>query len=165
VCANNNNNKTNEKNQEKKTTSPSFLPSFLPSLSLYLFFLAGHFLKKKMSHPSSSSSSSSTVDRERLLTANERMQTSTDRLKQIQIVALDTEEVGNNIMHDLHNQRDVIKHGSDSMRHVEENVENASRTLRLMDHRLGLLRATVAICVFLSLFIVVLIIVIKLDGQ
>jgi vesicle transport through interaction with t-SNAREs protein 1 len=71
-------------------------------------------------------------DRTRLLAGHQSLQDSSRRLQDSQRIALETEELGGDIMRSLRVQREQIEHSRDTLHGAEGNVDRASGTLNKM---------------------------------
>jgi vesicle transport through interaction with t-SNAREs protein 1 len=71
-------------------------------------------------------------DRTRLLAGSQSLQDSTKRLQDSQRVALETEELGGDILRSLRVQREQIEHSRGVLGSAENNVDRASGTLKSM---------------------------------
>lgn len=75
---------------------------------------------------------SATSDRTRLLAGTQSLADSTKRLQDSQRVALETEELGGDILRSLRVQREQIEHSRTMLNGAEGNVDRASTTLKGM---------------------------------
>ena len=73
--------------------------------------------------------------RQQLLSGTERLDRSTQRLKNSQALAHDTEAIGASTLADLERQRDVITHTTDMLLESEGYVDRSVKTLRGMARR------------------------------
>lgn len=74
----------------------------------------------------------SASDRTRLLQGTQSLADSTKRLQDSQRVALETEELGGDILRSLRVQREQIEHSREMLHGAEGNVDRASGTLKQM---------------------------------
>ena len=74
-------------------------------------------------------SGSSQSQRDRMLSATETLQKSSDRIRQGQQSLLQTEELGANILQDLHRQRETINHTRETLKTTDENIGTARKVL------------------------------------
>ncbi|KAG8823555.1 hypothetical protein FRC17_009294 [Serendipita sp. 399] len=99
----------------------------------------------------------SASDRARLLAGTQSLADSTKRLQDSQRVALETEELGSDILRTLRVQREQIEHSRDMLGGAENNVDRADKTLkgmvRTMYKQRFLTSAIVVVLVLLVLFI------------
>lgn len=99
-----------------------------------------------------------TSDRTRLLTGSQSLQDSTKRLQDSQRVALETEELGGDILRSLRVQREQIEHSRNMLGNAEGSVDRASGTLKSMVRTMYKQRvitgAIVIVLVLLIIFIV-----------
>mmetsp|Transcript_57664 Transcript_57664/g.163726 ORF Transcript_57664/g.163726 Transcript_57664/m.163726 type:complete len:221 (+) Transcript_57664:2-664(+) len=95
-------------------------------------------------------------DRERLLDINENMNTSSRRLNEATRTALETEQIGIDVMSDLRQQRDVILRARGNVGEVGSNTTLAKRLLDTMTRRANQNRQLVwAVAVLMVLMLVV----------
>mmetsp|Transcript_876 Transcript_876/g.2228 ORF Transcript_876/g.2228 Transcript_876/m.2228 type:complete len:201 (-) Transcript_876:355-957(-) len=73
--------------------------------------------------------SSSATQRERLLTTTDRLNQSSDRIRQGRQTLLQTEELGTSILADLHRQRQTITHARDTLHTADDNIGRARKAL------------------------------------
>ncbi|KAK5381246.1 t-SNARE VTI1 [Exophiala xenobiotica] len=73
--------------------------------------------------------------RQQLLSGTERLGRSSDRLRESQRVALETEQIGASTLADLHQQRNVIEHTHTNLLQSEGYVDRSVKTLRGMARR------------------------------
>ena len=73
--------------------------------------------------------------RQQLLSGTERLDRSSQRLRDSHRLALETESVGASTLADLHRQREVIQHTGDTLLESEGYVDRSVKTLRGMARR------------------------------
>lgn len=73
--------------------------------------------------------------RQQLLAGSDRLDRSTQRLRESQRLANETESIGANTLADLHQQRERIMHTSDMLNESEGYVDRSVKTLRGMARR------------------------------
>lgn len=73
--------------------------------------------------------------RQRMLSATDRLQDSSKRLEDSHRVALETEDLGAGILSNLHVQRDQIQGTRDRLHQADSNIDKASGTLGKMIRR------------------------------
>ena len=73
-----------------------------------------------------------TSDRTRLLAGTQSLEESTRRLENSQRVALETEDIGADILRSLRVQREQIEHSREMLGGAEGNVDRSSKTLKGM---------------------------------
>jgi len=73
--------------------------------------------------------------RQQLLGGTERLDRSSQRLRDSQRLASETEAVGASTLADLHRQREVIRHTGDTLMESEGYVDRSVKTLRGMARR------------------------------
>jgi len=74
--------------------------------------------------------------RQRLLDNSERLERGGKKLDQGYKVCLESEEIGNNILEDLHSQRETITRARDRIHDIDANLGKSSRLLSVMTKRL-----------------------------
>ncbi|KAJ3671179.1 hypothetical protein LUZ60_008605 [Juncus effusus] len=78
----------------------------------------------------------SSDQRSRLLLSTERLGKSTDRVREGRRTMLETEELGVSILQDLHQQRQSLLHGHNTLNDVDDNVGKSKRILAAMSKRM-----------------------------
>lgn len=73
--------------------------------------------------------------RQQLLSGTERLERSSARLQGAQRTALETEDIGRNVLTDLYGQRQTIQHTRDNLQQSEGYVDTSIKTLRGMARR------------------------------
>jgi len=97
--------------------------------------------------------------RQQLLSGTDRLDRSSQRLRDSQRLALETESVGASTLADLHQQRQTIQHTGDVLLESEGYVDRSVKTLRGMARRMATNKIiTVAIITVLVLLIVAVIV-------
>ncbi|CAL4974464.1 unnamed protein product [Urochloa decumbens] len=77
-----------------------------------------------------------TLARGRLMMTTERLNQSTDRIKESRRTMLETEELGVSILQDLHQQRQSLLHTHTTLHGVDDNVIKSKKILALMSKRM-----------------------------
>lgn len=75
--------------------------------------------------------------RGRLLMSTERLNHSTDRIKESRRTMLETEELGVSILQDLHQQRQSLLHAHNNLHGVDENIGKSKKILTAMSRRMS----------------------------
>lgn len=75
--------------------------------------------------------------RGRLLMSTERLNQSTDRIKESRKTMLETEELGVSILQDLHQQRQSLLHAHNTLHGVDDNISKSKRILGAMSRRMS----------------------------
>ncbi|KAI9812390.1 MAG: hypothetical protein M1832_000425 [Thelocarpon impressellum] len=97
--------------------------------------------------------------RQQLLSGTDRLGRSSDRLRESQRIANETEQIGAGTLADLHAQRSVIEHTRGNLLESEGYVDRSVKTLRGMARRMATNRIiTVAIITVLALLIIAVIV-------
>lgn len=78
---------------------------------------------------------SSAAQRDRLLSAQDKLKQTGDRIKEGKKTLLETEELGVSILQDLHKQRETIVHTRDTLHGADENIGRSRRILTAMARR------------------------------
>ncbi|XP_044451436.1 vesicle transport v-SNARE 11 isoform X2 [Triticum aestivum] len=73
-----------------------------------------------------------TLGRGRLMMTSERLNQSSDRIRESQITALDTEEIGVSILQNLHNQRETLMHAHKTLHGVDDSIGKSNKILASM---------------------------------
>lgn len=98
-------------------------------------------------------------DRTRLLAGTQSLEQSTQRLENAQRVALESEDIGTDILRSLRVQREQIEHSRDMLGGAEGNIDRASKTLkgmvRTMYKQKFITGAICAVLVIIIIFVIV----------
>jgi len=103
--------------------------------------------------------------RQRLMDTSERLQDGTRRIDDARRVALETEEIGIDVMSDLRGQRDVILRTRNHMTEIDNNLDASRRTLTAMGRRVVTNKVILGAIVVLLAITLILELVIKLRGR
>ncbi|CAN1839739.1 Vesicle transport v-SNARE 13 [Linum perenne] len=98
-----------------------------------------------------------TDQRGRLLISTDRLNQSTDRIKDSRRTMLETEELGVSILQDLHQQRQALLHANNTLQGVDSNIGRSKRILTAMSRRMDRNRWLVG-CIIAALVLAILII-------
>ncbi|XP_039068281.1 vesicle transport v-SNARE 11-like [Hibiscus syriacus] len=79
----------------------------------------------------------STNQRSRLMMTTERLNQSTDRVKDSRRTMLETEELGVSILQDLHSQRQALLHANNTLHGVDDNIGKSKKILTAMSRRMN----------------------------
>jgi len=85
--------------------------------------------------PEAGSRDATLEQRQQLLSGTERLGRSSQRLRDSQRIALETEAIGAGTLADLHQQRQVIEHTHQNLQQSEGYVDRSVKTLRGMARR------------------------------
>lgn len=85
--------------------------------------------------PDASSRDAQLEQRQQLLSGTDRLGRSSQRLRDSQRIALETEAIGASTLADLHQQRNVIEHTHQNLQQSEGYVDRSVKTLRGMARR------------------------------
>ncbi|VVA29954.1 PREDICTED: vesicle transport [Prunus dulcis] len=112
----------NLKSQVKRITSP----------------VANHAARDELLEPGRAETLTTSNDqRGRLLMTTERLNQSTDRVKESRRTMLETEELGVSILQDLHQQRQSLLHAHNTIHGVDGNISKSKRVLTEMTSRMN----------------------------
>eukprot|EP00286_Rhodomonas_abbreviata_P018908 CAMPEP_0181306582 /NCGR_PEP_ID=MMETSP1101-20121128/10383_1 /TAXON_ID=46948 /ORGANISM="Rhodomonas abbreviata, Strain Caron Lab Isolate" /LENGTH=271 /DNA_ID=CAMNT_0023412661 /DNA_START=248 /DNA_END=1060 /DNA_ORIENTATION=+ len=75
--------------------------------------------------------------RSRMTGATDRLETTTERIKESRKMARDTEMVGQDIMLELRQQRETLLHARDGVRDVDSNLGESRRLVKVMTQRMA----------------------------
>ncbi|KAL5728934.1 Vesicle transport v-SNARE 11 [Ranunculus cassubicifolius] len=97
--------------------------------------------------------------RGRLLMSTERLNTSSDRIKESRRTMLETEELGVSILQDLHGQRESLLHAHETLHGVDDVIGRSRKILTSMSRRMdrnkymiGTIMAVLVIAIVLILY-------------
>ncbi|BGP23428.1 vesicle transport through interaction with t-SNAREs 1 [Rhodotorula toruloides] len=93
---------------------------------------ADHVAIEMNDRSESSSLGQSQAQRARLMSATDKLADGQRRLEDSQRIALQTEDVGAEILRDLRSQRDTLEHSRDTLYEADGSIDRASNTLRKM---------------------------------
>ncbi|XP_040936779.1 vesicle transport v-SNARE 13 isoform X2 [Gossypium hirsutum] len=79
----------------------------------------------------------STNQRSRLMMTTERLNQSSDRIRDSRRTMLETEELGVSILQDLHSQRQALLHANNALHGVDDNIGKSKRILTAMSRRMN----------------------------
>ncbi|MBA0685767.1 hypothetical protein Goari_013415 [Gossypium aridum] len=79
----------------------------------------------------------STNQRSRLMMTTERLNQSSDRIRDSRRTMLETEELGVSILQDLHSQRQALLHANNTLHGVDDNIGKSKRILTAMSRRMN----------------------------
>ncbi|PWN48020.1 V-snare-domain-containing protein [Violaceomyces palustris] len=82
-----------------------------------------------------SQSDNANSQRQRLLQGTATLEDSSRRLQDSNRLALETEDLGNDILRDLRSQREQIENTRDTLRQADSNIDRSSKTLTKMIRR------------------------------
>ncbi|CAN1839741.1 Vesicle transport v-SNARE 13 [Linum perenne] len=89
--------------------------------------------------------------------STDRLNQSTDRIKDSRRTMLETEELGVSILQDLHQQRQALLHANNTLQGVDSNIGRSKRILTAMSRRMDRNRWLVG-CIIAALVLAILII-------
>lgn len=79
----------------------------------------------------------SAEQRARLMMSTERLNKSSERVRESRRTMLETEELGVSILQDLHQQRQSLLHADNTLHGVDDNIGRSKRILTNMSRRMG----------------------------
>ncbi|KAL3511092.1 hypothetical protein ACH5RR_030493 [Cinchona calisaya] len=74
--------------------------------------------------------------RERLMMTTERLNQSSDRIRESGRAALETEDLGVSILEDLHQQRETLLHSHKKLHEVDDAIDKSKKVLTTMSRRI-----------------------------
>lgn len=74
--------------------------------------------------------------RERVMMSTERLNQSSDRIRESRRAALETEELGGSILEDLHQQRETLLHSHKKLHGVDDAIDKSKKVLTSMSRRI-----------------------------
>ncbi|RAL39092.1 unnamed protein product [Cuscuta campestris] len=104
----------------------------------------------------------STDQRQRLMMSTERLNQSSDRIREGRKVMLETEELGVSILHDLHQQRQSLLHAHNTLHGVDDNISRSKKILTNMSRRMNRNKWIIGSIVAVLVIAIILILYFKL---
>ncbi|KAH7098010.1 V-snare-domain-containing protein [Auriculariales sp. MPI-PUGE-AT-0066] len=95
--------------------------------------------------------------RTRLLQGNSQLADGTRRLQDSQRIALETEDIGADILRNLGSQREQIEHARDTLRQADGSIDRASGTLKSMIRRMYQQRVITGLIVGVLIIVILVI--------
>ncbi|KAK3026237.1 hypothetical protein RJ639_040522, partial [Escallonia herrerae] len=102
--------------------------------------------------------------RSRLLTSTERLNKSSDRVRDSRKTMLETEELGVSILHDLHQQRQSLLHAHGTLHGVDDNISKSKKILTAMSRRMSRNKWLIGSIVVVLVLALILILYFKLKN-
>ncbi|GHJ86958.1 hypothetical protein NliqN6_3360 [Naganishia liquefaciens] len=102
--------------------------------------------------------------RERLLAGTETLSDGTRRLENAHRIALETEDVGADILRNLHGQRSQLEHTRDTLGQADRNIDRASGTLKQMIWKMYQQRFTTAAIIAVLVLLILIVLYSKFRG-
>ncbi|RXK35188.1 vesicle transport through interaction with t-SNAREs 1 [Tremella mesenterica] len=102
--------------------------------------------------------------RTRLLAGTERIADGTDRLKNAQRIAMETEDVGADILRNLRGQREQIEHTRDTLTQADSSIDRAAGTLKKMIFKMYQQKFLSAAIIAVLVILIILVLWSKLRG-
>ncbi|GAB4831679.1 Vesicle transport v-SNARE 13 [Ancistrocladus abbreviatus] len=100
--------------------------------------------------------------RTRLMTSTEKLNKSSDRIRDSRKTMLETEELGVSILQDLHQQRQSLLHAQNTVHGVDENIGRSKRILTNMSRRMGRNKWIIGAIIVVLVIAIILILYFKL---
>ncbi|PWN97311.1 V-snare-domain-containing protein [Tilletiopsis washingtonensis] len=97
------------------------------------------------------------AQRQRLLQGTATLEDGSRRLEESHRLALQTEDMGADILRDLRGQREQIENSRDTLRQADTNIDRSSRTLQLMIRRAKQQKLTMAAILTVLVLLILLI--------
>ncbi|GAB5586719.1 t-SNARE VTI1 [Umbelopsis nana] len=109
------------------------LPLQLKELEIQLKGSApSEYLEEKTRNKEYGKDSETYSRRDQMLKQTNRIEGSSERLKRTQIIALENERIGGDILNTLRGQRETIERTKDTIAEAEDNVDRSNKTLKSM---------------------------------
>lgn len=105
----------------------------------------------------------STDQRGRLLMSTERLNQSSDRIKESRRTMLETEELGVSILQDLHQQRQSLLHANNTLHGVDDNIGKSRKILTAMSRRMSRNKWIIGSIIAVLILAIILILYFKLS--
>ncbi|MED6146173.1 Vesicle transport v-SNARE 12 [Stylosanthes scabra] len=102
-------------------------------------------------------------ERGRLAMSTERLNQSSERIKESRRSMLETEELGASILQDLHQQRQSLLHAHNTLHGVDDNIGKSKKILTAMSRRMSRNKWIAASFITAILLAIILIFIIKLS--
>ncbi|GMK55107.1 hypothetical protein CspeluHIS016_0201630 [Cutaneotrichosporon spelunceum] len=102
--------------------------------------------------------------RTRLLAGTEMLSTSSQRLDNAQRVALETEDVGADILRNLRGQREQIEHTRDTLTGADASIDRAAGTLKKMIHKMYQQKVVTGAIIAVLVLLIILVLWSKIRG-
>ncbi|KAK1352401.1 Vesicle transport v-SNARE 13 [Heracleum sosnowskyi] len=102
--------------------------------------------------------------RGRLLMSTERLNKSSDRVRESRRTMLETEELGVSILHDLHQQRQSLLHANNTLHGVDDNISKSKKVLTAMSKRMSRNKYIIGSVVAVLVLAIILILYFKLKN-
>jgi len=104
----------------------------------------------------------SSDQRGRLLMSTERLNHSSERIKESRRTILETEELGVSILQDLHQQRQSLLHANNTLHGVDDNIGKSRKILTAMSKRMDKNKWIIGGIIFVLVLAILLILYFKL---
>ncbi|KAL4559303.1 hypothetical protein LXL04_031441 [Taraxacum kok-saghyz] len=101
--------------------------------------------------------------RGRLMMSTERLNKSTDRVKESRRAMMETEELGVSILHDLHQQRQSLLHANNTLHGVDDSIGRSKKILTNMSRRMNRNKWIIASVIGAFVLVIILILYFKLS--
>ncbi|XP_059670371.1 vesicle transport v-SNARE 13 isoform X2 [Cornus florida] len=100
--------------------------------------------------------------RSRLLMSTERLNKSSDRVRESRKTMLETEDLGVSILQDLHQQRQSLLHAHDTLHGVDDNISRSKKILTSISRRMSKNKWMIGAVIAVLILAVILILYFKL---
>ncbi|WOG93288.1 hypothetical protein DCAR_0312569 [Daucus carota subsp. sativus] len=100
--------------------------------------------------------------RERLLMSTEKLNKSSDRVRESRRTMLETEDLGVSILSDLHQQRQALLHADNTLHGVDDNVGRSKKIMTAMSRRMSRNKYIIGFIVAVLVLSIILILYFKL---
>ncbi|KAK4402278.1 Vesicle transport v-SNARE 13 [Sesamum angolense] len=100
--------------------------------------------------------------RTRLMMSTERLNQSSDRIRESRKTMLETEELGVSILQDLHQQRQSLLHAHNTLHGVDDTISRSKKVLTNMSRRMSRNKWIIGSIITVLVFAIILILYFKL---
>ncbi|KAA8547960.1 hypothetical protein F0562_004389 [Nyssa sinensis] len=101
----------------------------------------------------------------RLLMSTERLNKSSDRVRESRRTMLETEELGVSILQDLHQQRQSLLHANNTLHGVDDNISKSKKVLTSMSRRMSRNKWIIGSVIAVLVLAIILILYFKLSKK
>ncbi|KAI5648210.1 hypothetical protein M9H77_34215 [Catharanthus roseus] len=101
--------------------------------------------------------------RARLMMSTERLNQSSDRIRESRKVMLETEDLGVSILQDLHQQRQSLLHAHNTLHGVDDNISRSKKILTNMSRRMSRNKWIIGSVIAVLILAIILILYFKLS--
>jgi len=102
--------------------------------------------------------------RNKLLVSTNRVNAASDSLSNAHRIAAETEDIGTNVLVDLHSQRRQLENARDNLSHIDDNMTRGRKLLTSMARRVATNKLILAFIIFVEFVAICLIVYFKWIG-